>query len=1003
MTTANIFEICRPRPDVLAGAIVEADFAADLADVIRGRANPEYSDPARFFANTYPTQGLKNLLANVAGRLSGAGGSAAAIFRLDTSYGGGKTHGLIALAHAARAMSQVPNAAEFIDPALLPQGSVRVAVFDGENADPANGRAMGEGAERILAYTPWGEIAFELAGPAGYERVRNSDESRIAPGADTLRELFGGEPTLILLDELSVYLRKVRRLKDGGDQLTAFLTTLFKAVESTPNAALVYTLAIGRDGLATDAYSDENQFIAERMAEAESVSARKATLLNPTDEDEYPQVLRRRLFEHIDEDAALAAVEAYRGLWQSNGEAIGLDAQRAETVKRFRASYPFHPEVLDTLTEKAFTLNGFQRIRGMLRMLGRTVAHLWTERPADAAAIHLHHIDLGQEPIRQEIVTRLGQSAYVPAISNDVAGPTGSPALAERIDAELHKGLPPYAGYVARTVFLHTLAFNEPLKGVSPERLRYSMVGPAMDLAFIEEARKAFVTDSAFLDDRPGSPMRFLAEPNLTKLIQTEEQNVDVGDARAYLDDRIREIFVGPTFDAVRFPGGPFDVPDEVADGKPKLVVLAYDGVSIGGVVDGVPELVKRVYARKGSEGSALRTLRNNLVFVAADEARKDDMRRAARRRLALLELRKPERLAELAEHQQNTVREREQGSEHGLAVAVQQCYRHVFYPSRNRLPQGEVDLAHTAIDIPSSSDRPGSGQQQVVRVLRDLNKLRLAEDEPDSPAYVRDRTPLRKGQMTTLELRGEFRRDPALPMLVGDDVFIRGVRKGIESGEYVYQRDTLLYGPGDPGASIAIDAQAMVLTMAFARNKGIWPRRPEMREGTEVPETEPGAGPEKPSGPDTSRPSTPDGAFSAEGLLKEALTKLWEQARGRGVDAIGRLHIRLFEARDAFRLLGAVGSVSGATKTVTFTGGYETPEGGLFELEFKGPVSDAQPVREFLEPQFLAAADRNLDAEVELQFATGLALAGNEAEQLAERLSRFASEAVHVTAEAME
>ncbi len=142
MTTPTIFELCRPREDVLAGTITEADFAADLARVITGGGSPEYGDPALFFANTYPTRGLKNLLASVCRRLSGAGGEVAAIFRLDTSYGGGKTHGLIALAHAARGMEGVGNAAEFVDPALLPAGPVRVAAFDGENADPANGRDM---------------------------------------------------------------------------------------------------------------------------------------------------------------------------------------------------------------------------------------------------------------------------------------------------------------------------------------------------------------------------------------------------------------------------------------------------------------------------------------------------------------------------------------------------------------------------------------------------------------------------------------------------------------------------------------------------------------------------------------------------------------------------------------------------------------------------------------------------------------------------------------------
>lgn len=273
MTLSSIFDLCVPREDVLKGAVTEADFAADLAQVIRGKGPDEYVKSAPFFANTYPTRGLRDLLANVCARLSGAGGEAAAIFRLDTSYGGGKTHGLIALVHAARGMTGVPNIHEFVNPAILPKGRVRIAAFDGENADPANGRRM-EG--DILAFTPWGEIACALAGKAGYERVRSSDEQMVAPGAETLQELFGGEPSLILLDELSVYLRKVANRPQARDQLTAFLTSLFKAIEASPNAALVYTLAIGKEG-AVDAYSDENQFIADRMAEAESVSARKAS------------------------------------------------------------------------------------------------------------------------------------------------------------------------------------------------------------------------------------------------------------------------------------------------------------------------------------------------------------------------------------------------------------------------------------------------------------------------------------------------------------------------------------------------------------------------------------------------------------------------------------------------------------------------------------------------------------------------------------------------------
>ncbi len=998
MALPTIFDICRPRPDVLAGTVADTDFAADLAQVLTGKASADYREPGRFFANTFPTRGLKNLLANVCGRLSGAGDAVGAVFRLDTSYGGGKTHGLIALAHAGRGMTEVSNTAEFIDPALLPAAPVRVAAFDGENADPANGRALDGG---VLAFTPWGEIAHALAGPAGYERVRRSDEQREAPGADTLRSLLGDAPALILLDELSVYLRKVSRQDDAGGQLTAFLTSLFKAVESSPNTAVVYTLAIGKDGRATDAYSTENQFVADQMAEIESVSARKATLLNPTEADETVQVLRRRLFEYIDGDGAGAVVDAYRELWAGNRDALGADAARPETVDQFRASYPLHPHVLETLTGKTATLANFQRVRGMLRLLAHTVKHLWRQRTADATAIHLHHVDPGCEPIRQEIVTRLGQDAFVPAITNDVAaGSAEQRSLAEDIDAQQHQGLPPYAAYVARTIFMHTLAFNDPLKGLTAEELRYATAGPAVDPSFIDDARKRFTAESAYLDDRPAAPMQFRAEANLNVIIRREEQHVEAADAREQLNDRIRGIFGGKTFETVAFPGGPFDVPDEVGDGRPKLVVFAYDGLAIGDAVDEVPELVERVYARSGADGSGLRRLRNHLVFVAADEHASDAMRRRMRSRLALQRLKAPDRLVDLAEHQQEKIRDLEARSEQELAIAVQACYRHVFYPSRNRIGTGGVDLAHTAIDIPSASNQPGAGQQQVARGLRDLKKLRFREDEPDAPAYVRDRTPLRKGQITTAALRDEFRRDPGLPMLLVDDIFIRGIRLGIEQGDYVYQRGDLLFGPGDPPADIRIDEQAVVMTMAYAKNKGVWPR------ATPSPPDPP---PPRPDPPPVDPPPPPDPpdlppsavTVSAEGVLRDALTQLWEQARAKRAGRIGMLTIRMFEAGDAFRLLGAVGAVPGAEKVVTITGGYETRDGGTFEMEFRGSVPDAQPVREFLEPQLRDAGSRKVEAKFELSFGAGLPMEGEAPETLTERLCRFASGAAYVSATA--
>lgn len=1017
MTALTIFDLCTPRSDVLAGTSSDSDFAADLSHVIKDQGPDEYTKAHLFFANTYPTRGLKSLLQNVCARISGAGGSVSAIFRLDTSFGGGKTHGLIALVHAARGMRGVNDYGEFLDPELLPREEVRVAAFDGENADPANGRRMGDG---VLAYTPWGEIAYALAGVDGYERVRRSDEEGIAPGAETLAELFGNKPALILLDELAIYLRKVKGRPNARDQLTAFLTSLFKAVESSPRATLVYTLAVGKDGRAGDAYGDENQFLADRLAEAKSVSARKATLLNPTEDDETVEVLLRRLFERIDRDRAGEVVDAYRTLWNDHRSALAKEATKPETASEFRRGYPLHPDVLNTFTSKTATLADFQRVRGMLRILGRTIAKLWATRPSDATAIHLHHIDPGHEPVRQEFMTRLGQAMYLPAVRNDIAGETGKRALAQEIDGEHHRGLPPYTSYASRTIFMHTLAFNESLKGVVPEHLRFAMIGPKIDISFIEAARQKFIANSAYLDDRPGAPMRFLAEANLTQVIRRQEANVDPGELRAQLNDRIKSIFSGSTLDSVPFPGGPWDVPDEVGSGRPLLAVMSYDACSVGASVEAVPDLVGRIYERKGSEGGSLRGLRNNLIFVVAEDGRLDDVRHKVARRLALREMKAPERLQELAEHQQAKVRELESRSEAEVAIAIQQCFRHVFYPSKNRVAGASVDLAHSALDTHSASEKPGSGQSQIVRALREFGRLRTPEDEPDAPTYTRDRTPLRKGQVTTAALRDEFRKDPSLPMLIGDDVFIKGIRRGVEQGEYIYRRGDLLYGKGDPHTSIQIDEQATVFTMAYATEHGIWPR-PALKPTPENPKaneqtllgdsqneadfderTRAGLTSGETAGPATNGTGTSGAVtFTAEGVLREALIRLWEQAKARKIEKLGNLTVRMFDAGDAFRLVGVMNAVRAADdKRVVLAGGYETTGGSTVQINYEGTPADAGPLKDFLEPQLRAAKDKEMDARFELTFTEGLAL-GDPCDKLTEQLTKFATGSAFVEASA--
>ncbi len=990
----TLFDLCTPRDDVLRGSVQESDFAADLAQVLRGEAPREYQDPATFFANTHPTNGIRRLADNVCRRLGDLGG-APAIFRLDTQYGGGKTHALIALTHVANGMAGVANVAEFVDPSIVPKVRVRVAAFDGENADPTNGRVLGGGTR---AFTPWGELAYALAAAEGYRAVERSDRERRAPGAETLRHLFGNEPTLILLDELSVYLRKVRGLPDA-EQLTPFLTDLFKAVESAPRAALVFTLAIGKHGKAVDAYAAENQAIEQWLDEAKKVAARKATLLDPTEPQETAQVLRRRLFAHIDAGGAEEVVKSYQQLWIEHAGELTPERANESRVEELRRGYPFHPALMSALTDKLSTLSNFQRVRGMLRLLTQAVAHLWAERPGRVHAIHVHHLNPGYGPTRNEIVTRLELGRFDPAIRNDVAADPSEPAsLAQQLDAKEYAGMPPYGSFVARTILWNTFAFNEDLQGATAEELRYSILGPGLEAAFVNDARKKFVIDSAYLDDRAGIPLRFLAEANLNQMVRQQETRVDPGEARAQLQDRIRSIFGAAALELVPFASEPSDVPDDAGSGRPYLVLVHHDAEAIRADRLRVPALVERIFRTKGTQGD-FRQHQNHVVFVLADEGAREAMKQRMMRRLALEALRAPERKAQLSGHQQDKVDELYQRSEQELALAIQQCYRHVLFPSReNRVEGAGIDLAHVAIDVHSASEKPGQGQQQVLRVLADNQKLRRAEDHPLAPSYVRDRTPLKKGQITTAELRAEFRKDPRLPILLGDENYFALLRKGIEEGLYVYQSGELVVGKGDPPCQFKIEQQSFVLTTAYAESQGIWPRRkPEVPPPTGV-----GQAPRGPGEPPLVPPREPPPGvqtFRAEAPLREAVTRIVEDARAAGVAKLANLRLQVFEAGDAFKLMGGLGAIQNAERRIELEGEYETAEGSSATLRFQGVPSDGGPVREFLQAQFNAASEKDLTARFSLRFPHGLSLEGDEPAKLVERLARFATGAALVEA----
>lgn len=949
----SVFDICTPRKDIRDG-IVESELAADLSQVVSGGGLPEYSDPAKFFASTYPTKGIKALLYHVLARLRGE--SSSAIFWLNTSFGGGKTHALIALLHAAK--SPLPDTiSEFVDPSLLPGERVRIAVFDGQNADISSGHSIGDG---IRARTPWGEIAYGLAGRDGYHRVDDNIRSS-SPGANTLKELIGDGPTLILLDELAVYLRKAVMHRGAGKQLVAFLTALIKAVEGSPNAALVYTLAAGDE--AGDAYRDENLKL---KGELESVSARKPTPLNPTEEGETIQVLRRRLFERRDEAQVDVVVDAYRRAWKANRDKLSDEADLQKTVDEFRAGYPLHPDILNTFVSKTSTLENFQRVRGMLRMLGYVVHDLWKRRDEiKPNAIHLHHFDIGNEKMRLEITAKLKQEAFASAIDTDIAcDDVNKTSMAQRLDRKHYPGMPQFTTYITRVVFMNTLAFNPQLKGVEDQHLRYSILWPRMELGYVDEALTRFKDESLYLDDNPGHPTQFRAVPNLSQAIQRAEQSFDDQELEAEIDRRMNDTFRKGEFGLFLFPDGYGDVPDET--GEPKLVMPKYDRVATSNP-ESPPEMVDSIFQHK-SIGKGIRMYRNNLVFLVAFEGGVDDVYTAARRHLAMSKLAAPDSMADFADYQQSAIKEKKDSSDADLDNAILKCYKYAYYPAAGNR------LAYTTMDW----GRVG-GQRFLVGKLRDMQEIRTSEDMLDNPEWLMERiAKLKKdNEITTLDFRNEFYKDTALPMLIGDEVFSDGIRSGIESGLFVYKRGDLICGKDDPPCEIAIDDDSMVYTIKKAGKLGIWPRRQRDEETVEPDRSEDG----DPGDPDKGAPGL--SSVRAVGKPSQAVRNVLGDLRKHDIERISKM--RIASKDDVFPMLSMIGRIREIEAGLEMVGDYKTGAGGRLDIEFAGTLKDSEPVLEFLKPQLLKASVGNVNVTLDIDFKDGVDV--DWLETLADRL----------------
>ncbi len=781
MGLPSIFHACIPREEILSGELSLDLFAAKLSLVVDGNAPQVYQDPNVFFANTFPTDGLKTLIKEVFSRLCQTG-SGSPIIRLETSFGGGKTHDEIALWHICKQGRRIQGLERFADINSIPYQPIQIAAIACHDLDPINGVFHAD--TGITTYTLWGEIAYQIGGVEGYKLLRGSDEQKVSPGTSVMERLTNGQPTLIVLDEIARYLRAGRATvvskSNLAEQVVAFLFSLMDLAAACNNIVLVYTLAS-----ASDTFGEETTELHEII----QASARQERVLSPSTDVEIYNIVKQRLFNSVSEAEAKNVATEYLNTYRSSRTPLPESCKDARFVQSIEWSYPFHPELFDLLTKKIASIPEFQRTRGALRLFAYLIRYLWKERPSHINLIHPHHLPVGVDPeITNELTSRLQRPLMRLPIQADIYNKDGREAHAQGQDKEwLDAGKPPFATWVGRTIFLHSLPQGI-AAGIRRTELNLSMLAPGLENGFVDRALEKLVSVAWHLDDDPITTIaRFKEEPSINKIIAEEKELVGVSEAKEDLRSRRDTIFANKFFTLVSAPEGAHDVddnPDYVA-----LCVIDFKEDMVSASTDEPPSIIQQIFNNTGESGK-FRVFRNRLLFLLANSQGLNAATDKAREYKAIKNiLSNQNRLDDLSESQQKQLKLKAGEMDLDVRVALTNAYRHLFYPTSDpvKAPKG---LMHYTLPAQDSSDVKGNGNQQVtiLKALKDCQKIRPDEAAAYAPAYILQKVWLAGlDHWTTKSLKEAFAKDLNLNILLDAEVSkLRDtIRQGLASGQW--------------------------------------------------------------------------------------------------------------------------------------------------------------------------------------------------------------------------
>lgn len=985
----RIFDVCTPKAEVCSGELSDAIFAARLNDVDRGIAHPAYQLPEEFFAQTYATERMKSLFRQVAERLRGVGGAPAYV-RLDTPFGGGKSHTLIALWHVAtsgRGLSDNVLHSIGLKREELPGEAVKVVAIVGTDLDPTNSLEQPDGTK---VYHLWGMLAHRLGGRHGYDLVAESDRIGLAPAADFLDRIVGDSPVLILIDELANYLRRMPEASKA--QLPAFFHNLTEwAASPGTRRALVVTFA-------EDAFQNEAREIQEALAtvfsEVKRLSARSETVVTPAERHDYAHILRRRLFDRVDASAAELTANAYAALYrQVHHEDFRLPeaTQRGDFVRVLQDHYPFHPTLIDLLDGKLALIPSFQKTRGALRLLARTIRRLWDTQPADANFILPCHIDLSAEAILDELTGRLDRPRHREVAHIDIWREDGQ-AHAQLIDRQYFGEELSYAQRVATVIFLHSLP-EAAAQGVHPADIRLSVLSEAAKPSFINKALQELSghTEVAcwHLDrrrDGESAEYFFTLEPNLNRIIVEEMQQIGQSEVRQELERRIRTLWreaVG--FGVDHFQGDPSQIKDEA---RARLVLLHWDTATFDG--QSVPTKVREM--RDWQPGGGYRRFQNALVFLVAAKDRTGPMLNSARRYLAIDRInRRADQYRISPEKKKQELEPLLAAQESAVTLAICRAYNVVLYSS-DASESAFRPFAYLTLSVEDQGRMAPNMTEVVISALRDAEKLKRGDDPPlGAPFVVQSAFNHDEKSITAEALWQRFFERSRLPLLLTPDYLRSVIVAGVRGGHW------LLYDPAKGcahgpttlvPARVEISSSQEVVLVEEAKRRSIkLCGEPAPAPQTAVQEPSP-----QPLVQPPPRPLVID-HVEAEDEPGKAFGDLAARARDAGWSAAGRLRVswdgmgaELSDRLIALRSVLAQASPIVDATSVTLDVESQATEGASWSARFSGSGGFYQQrVAASLEAVMRHFTDGHIGVDLELVFSGGLAIGGADWDDLRE------------------